>query len=118
SRYVAGDTLGEALRTVRSLNAEGCRVTLDVLGEDIADMSETEETVAEYRKALEAIHAEGLDANVSVKLTALGLKLDPAGCRRQLARIVDVARAHGNFVRIDMEDSSVTEETLSVFYGA
>jgi len=115
SRYVAGDTLAEALKTVHALNAEGCRVTLDVLGEDIADMGETEATVAEYRNALDAIAAEGLDANVSVKLTALGLKLDPAGCRRQLARIVEVARAHGNFVRIDMEDSPVTDETLRIY---
>ena len=114
SRYVAGETLDSALEAVRALNAEGCCATLDVLGEDITDLSETEATVAAYRAALDAIAQKGLDCNISVKLSALGLKLDPAFCRRQFARIVEAARKHGNFVRIDMEDSSVTEETIRV----
>jgi proline dehydrogenase len=118
SRYVAGQTLEEACDTVQRLNLEGCLATLDVLGEDITDLSETEPTVAAYREALDAIAARHLDSNISVKLTALGLKLDPAVCRRQFARIVEAARAHGNFVRIDMEDSSVTEETIRVFLEA
>jgi proline dehydrogenase len=115
SRYVAGETLEDAVRTVRALNAEGCRATLDVLGEDVTRFSETEETVAEYRRALEAIAAERLDSNVSVKLTAFGLKLDPSRCRAQFDRILETARASDNFVRIDMEDSSVTEETIRIF---
>jgi len=118
SRYVAGQTLEEACDTVQRLNLEGCLATLDVLGEDITDLSETEPTVAAYREALDAIAARHLDSNISVKLTALGLKLDPAVCRRQFARIVEAARARGNFVRIDMEDSSVTEETIRVFLEA
>jgi proline dehydrogenase len=115
SRYVAGETLAQALEVVRRLNAEGCMATLDVLGEDITDLSETESTVAEYRDALTAIAREGLDSNVSVKLTALGLKLDPQECRRQFGRILETARLHSNFVRIDMEDSSVTEETIAIY---
>jgi len=118
SRYVAGQTLEEACDTVQRLNLEGCLATLDVLGEDITDLSETEPTVAAYREALDAIAARHLDSNISVKLTALGLKLDPAVCRRQFARIVEAARTRGNFVRIDMEDSSVTEETIRVFLEA
>ena len=115
SRYVAGESLEEALEVVRRLNAEGCLATLDVLGEDVTRLSETEETVAEYTRALDAISRQGLDANISVKLTALGLKMDPGECRRQFRRILDGARARANFVRIDMEDSSVTEETIQIF---
>ena len=116
SRYVAGETLEEALALVRSLNAEGCKATLDVLGEDVTRPDETEATVIEYERALADIAARGLDSNISVKLTALGLKLDPAHCRRQFARIVEAAKAHGIFVRIDMEDSPVTEETIRIFF--
>ncbi|HTY43094.1 MAG TPA: proline dehydrogenase family protein [Thermoanaerobaculia bacterium] len=116
SRYVAGETLEEAIATVRALNAERCLATLDVLGEDVTRLDETEATVLEYQRALAAIAAQGVDSNISVKLSALGLKLDPDHCRRQFARIVDAARAHGNFVRIDMEDSPVTEVTLQIYF--
>ncbi|HSE64573.1 MAG TPA: proline dehydrogenase family protein [Thermoanaerobaculia bacterium] len=117
-RYVAGETLEQALETVRRLNAEGCMATLDVLGEDVARKEESESSVAEYVRALDRIAALGLDCNVSVKLTAIGLKLDAAHCRREFSRIVEAARRHGNFVRIDMEDSSVTEETIRIFTEA
>ena len=117
-RYVAGETLAHALETVRALNAEGCMATLDVLGEDVSEISETERTVDEYLRALDGIAAGGLDSNVSVKLTALGLKIDRDHCRREFARIVEGARRHGNFVRIDMEDSSVTSETIGIFSEA
>ncbi len=116
SRYVAGETIDDALSTVRSLNAGGCMATLDVLGEDITRLDETEPTVLEYQRALSEIAARRVDSNISVKLTALGLKLDPDHCRREFARIVEAARAHGIFVRIDMEDSSVTEITLQIFF--
>jgi proline dehydrogenase len=115
SRYVAGETLEDALRVVERLNAEGCMATLDVLGEDVTRREETEQTVVDYQRALAAISERGLDSNISVKLTAMGLKLDAADCRRQFARIVETARSAGNFVRIDMEDSSVTEETIRIF---
>lgn len=115
SRYVAGETLEDAVRTVRQLNAEGCMATLDVLGEDVTRISETERTVAEYRRALDAIAEHRLDSNISVKLTALGLKLDARRCREHLGTILEAARVHGNFVRIDMEDSSVTEETIRIY---
>jgi proline dehydrogenase len=115
SRYVAGETLEDAVRTVRQLNAEGCVTTLDVLGEDVTRISETERTVAEYRRALDAIAEHRLDSNISVKLTALGLKLDARRCREHFGTILEAARAHGNSVRIDMEDSSVTEETIRIY---
>ena len=116
SRYVAGETLEEALALVRSLNAEGCMATLDVLGEDVTRPDETEAPVVAYERALADIAARGLDSNISVKLTALGLKLDPSHCRRQFSRIVEAAKTRGIFVRIDMEDSSVTEETIRIFF--
>lgn len=115
SRYVAGETLEDAVRTVRQLNAEGCMATLDVLGEDVTRISETEGTVAQYRRALDAIAEHRLDSNISVKLTALGLKLDVPRCREHVGAILEAARARGNFLRIDMEDSSVTEETIRIY---
>jgi proline dehydrogenase len=118
ARYVAGETLAEALAVVRRLNSEGCMATLDVLGEDVTRLEETEETVEEYQRALDAIAREGVDSNISVKLTALGLKIDLAECRRKFAGILDGAQRHGTFVRIDMEDSSVTEETIRIFLEA
>lgn len=118
SRYVAGEVLEDALTVVRELNAEGCMATLDVLGEDVTDLSETEETVTEYVRAFDEIASRGLDSNISTKLTALGLKIDPQKCRHQFARILEGARVHANFVRIDMEDSSVTEETIRIFLEA
>jgi proline dehydrogenase len=115
SRYVAGETLEQAVAVVRRLNAQGCLATLDVLGEDTTRLADSGETVTRYVRALDAIAREHLEANISVKLTALGLKLDPAHCRAAFARIVESAVAHKNFVRIDMEDSSVTEETIRIF---
>ncbi|HEX9303857.1 MAG TPA: proline dehydrogenase family protein [Thermoanaerobaculia bacterium] len=117
-RYVAGETLEQALDTSRALNAEGCMATLDVLGEDVSQTEETERTVDEYLRALDGIAARRVDANISVKLTALGLKIDREHCRREFGRIVEGARRHGNFVRIDMEDSSVTEVTIRIFEDA
>jgi proline dehydrogenase len=115
SRYVAGETLEDAMSTVAHLNAEGCMATLDVLGEDVTRRDETEATVVAYGLAVEEIAKRGLDSNISVKLTALGLKLDAGFARAQFARIVEAARARDMFVRIDMEDSSVTEETIRIF---
>jgi proline dehydrogenase len=116
SRYVAGETLEDAVATVRALNAEGCMATLDVLGEDVSVLDETEPTVHEYERAIATIAREGLDSNLSVKLSALGLKIDRQECRRHFRHILEAARTTGNFVRIDMEDSSVTEETIRIYY--
>ena len=118
ARYVAGESLSDAISVVRRLNAEGCMADLDERGKDVTRLEETEETVVEYVRALDTLAREGLDSNVSVKLSALGLKMDPAECRRQFARILDAAERHGTFVRIDMEDSSVTEETIRIFLEA
>ncbi|MGZ4317775.1 MAG: proline dehydrogenase family protein [Gaiellaceae bacterium] len=115
SRYIAGEELGDALGVVRGLNAESKLATIDVLGEEIASPDEARAIAAAYRETFEAIEREGLDSNVSIKLTALGLKLGYDLCRENLEAVVAHAAERGNFVRIDMEDSSTTGETLRLY---
>ncbi len=117
SRYIAGAELGDAVRVVRSLNESGKLATVDVLGEEIHDAAETQAFVRAYGAVLEAIEREVLDASISIKLTALGLKVDLDLCRENLAAVVRDAAARGTFVRIDMEDSSTTTETLRLYRG-
>jgi proline dehydrogenase len=114
SRYIAGEELEDALRVVREVNAEGKLATIDVLGEEITNPDEARSIAADYRRAFEAIEREGLDSNVSVKLTALGLGLGYGLCRENLVDVVSHA-AGGNFVRIDMEDSSTTDDNLRLY---
>jgi proline dehydrogenase len=115
--YIAGPTLDDARRVVAALNAEGMRATVDVLGEEISRPEEAEALARAYHDALAAIDADRLDANISVKLTGFGLKLDPALCRSLLSGLVRDASARGIFVRIDMEDSSTTDDTLDLYRG-
>ena len=115
SRYIAGSTLAEATDVVRALNADGKDATLDVLGEEVTLREEATGLRDAYRRALDAIAEEGLRSNVSVKLTALGLKLDRRLCRANLTALVEEAAKLGNFVRIDMEDSSTTSDTLALY---
>jgi proline dehydrogenase len=114
-RYIAGEDLDDALRVVRRLNGEGKLATIDVLGEEIANADEARAIAAAYRETFEAIERGRLDSNVSVKLTALGLKLGYDLCRENLEAVVRHAAARGNFVRIDMEDSSTTDDALRLY---
>ena len=115
SRYIAGTTLDEACNVVRELNSQGKEATLDVLGEEVTLREEAIGLRDAYRRALDTIEEERLRSNVSVKLTALGLKLDSGLCRADLTAVVEEAARFGNFVRIDMEDSSTTSETLALY---
>jgi len=115
SRYIAGATLGEAVDCVRELNAGGKMATVDVLGEEITREEETRAIAQAYRDVFAAIHDARLDSNVSVKLTALGLDLSYELCRENLLDVVRTAAGYGNFVRIDMEDSSTTDDTLRLY---
>jgi proline dehydrogenase len=115
SRYIAGATLGEAVDCVRELNAGGKMATVDVLGEEITREEETRAIGQAYRDVFAAIHDARLDSNVSVKLTALGLDLSYDLCRENLLDVVRTAAGYGNFVRIDMEDSSTTDDTLRLY---
>jgi proline dehydrogenase len=114
-RYIAGPTLADACRAVSELNASGKMATIDVLGEEITSRAEAKALLAEYEDVFETIEREGLDSNVSVKLTGLGLKLDRDFCRDNIAELVREAARRGNFVRIDMEDASTTTETLGIY---
>jgi proline dehydrogenase len=115
NRYIAGDSIADAVRLVRQLNQKNMLATLDVLGEHIFKKEEAEATVADYLEALEAIHREKLDSNISIKLTAFGLKLDYDFCLANVRRVVQRAQELKNFVRIDMEDSSCTTDTLRIY---
>jgi proline dehydrogenase len=115
ARYIAGATLAEAVACVRNLNVGGKMATVDVLGEEITHEEETRAIAQAYRDVFAAIDEAGLDSNVSVKLTALGLDLSYELCRENLADVVRTAAGYGNFVRIDMEDSSTTDDTLRLY---
>ena len=115
SRYIAGPSLDDARRVVAGLNAEGKLATVDVLGEEVAHASEAEAIAAEYVAALDAFERDDLDANVSVKPTGLGLKLDYDLCKRNVEAVIAAAEPTNRFVRIDMEDSSTTDDTLRLF---
>ena len=113
ARYIAGTTLADAVATVRRLNRIGQLATIDVLGEEITHEDEARTIARAYRDALAAIDHENLESNVSVKPTALGLGLSYELCRENLESILRAAM--GNFVRIDMEDSSTTSDTLRMY---
>jgi proline dehydrogenase len=113
-RYIAGEQLADAVRIVRRLNAEGKLATVDVLGEEIANADEARAIADAYRDALDAFDREQLDSNISVKPTALGLKLGYDVCRENLEELVAHAAGRG-FVRIDMEDASTTDDTLRLY---
>ncbi|HEX5758656.1 MAG TPA: proline dehydrogenase family protein [Thermoanaerobaculia bacterium] len=115
SRYVAGETLDDALRVVRDLNGQGAMATIDVLGEEVKERGKALAAVEEYLRVFAAIERERLDSNVSIKLTLLGLKIDEAFCRDNVAVVAEAARSRGNFVRIDMEDSTCTDATLRIY---
>jgi proline dehydrogenase len=114
-RYIAGQRLEDACRVVEELNASGKMATIDVLGEEITTPEEARHIAYAYDDVFRAIDERGLDSNVSVKLTGLGLKLGREICKENLERTVRGAAERGNFVRIDMEDSSCTDDTLALY---
>jgi proline dehydrogenase len=113
--YIAGEELDDALRVVLELNAEGKLATLDVLGEEVTDPEEARAIAGAYREAIDAFKRGSLDSNISVKPTALGLNLGYELFRENLEDVVQHAAERDNFVRIDMEDSSTTDDTLRIY---
>ena len=114
-RYIAGETIADAIRCVRQLNGEGVCATLDVLGEDITN---TDEAAVSRNHSIEVLHTiarEKLDSNLSIKLTSLGLKLGKSICTENVREILKMAKQYGTFVRFDMEDSTCTTGTIEVF---
>ena len=115
NRYIAGESLADAVRCVRQINVDGACATLDVLGEDIFTKEEAAESRKKSVDVLHAINREKLDSNLSIKLTSLGLKLDKRFCIENVREIMKVAAQYNIFVRIDMEDSTCTTDTIDVF---
>lgn len=114
-RFIAGETVEEAVMAAREVEAAGMTQTLDYLGESVASVAEADRATRDYLRVLEAIAAAGIGRNVSLKLTQLGLLVDRATCVDNLRRILEAGAAHEFFVRIDMEHSAVTAVTLDVF---
>jgi proline dehydrogenase len=117
-RFIAGETLDEAIAVIQQLNDRGIQATLDFLGESTTNADEARAATAEIIRALEAIDKAGARANVSIKLSQFGLVLDPDLCRTNLHSILTRAKELGNFVRIDMEDSSLTDATIDMWSWA
>jgi proline dehydrogenase len=115
ARFVAGQTLGEALDALERLHASGRRTTVDVLGESVASEAAARAAADRYLELLDALSARGLDGNVSLKLSQMGLDLSPELCRANVARIFEAAARTGAFVRIDMEDHARTDATLAIW---
>ena len=114
-RFIAGETVEEAIDAARQIEANGLHVTLDYLGESVASIAEADAATRAYIAVLEKIAAAGIERNISLKLTQLGLTIDRATCVDNLRRILDAAAARDFFVRIDMENSPYTAVTLDVF---
>lgn len=115
NRYIAGDKLSEAVDAVKNLNMKNIVATMDVLGESIKDKNEAVVSKNESIEVLEEINRTGINSNLSVKLTMLGLNIDFDLCLSLVTEIIERAKSYNNFVRIDMEDSSVTEATVKIF---
>ena len=115
TRFIAGETIDEAIAAIREVNAHGCTASFDHLNEGVTDAMATEAEVAEYLNVLARIDETGIKSNVSIKLTQFGLEIDPELAYRNARRIVEDAKRRGNFVRVDMEGSNVTQVTLDIF---
>jgi proline dehydrogenase len=115
TRFVAGETIEEAIAAIRELNADGCSASFDHLNESVANPGEAAAEVKEYLEILARIDETGINSNVSIKLTQFGLELDPELAYQNARAVVLEAARRGNFVRADMEASSVTQQTIDIF---
>jgi proline dehydrogenase len=115
SRFVAGETVDEAITMLRGLNGSNLSASLDLLGESVLHAEEAQRACATYLEVLERIHTFRANANVSVKLTQMGLDIDEQLCLANMRAIIGKAKQHDSFVRIDMEQSSYTAKTLQLF---
>ena len=115
TRFVAGENIDDVVQYIRGLNAERCTASFDHLNVSVGSPKEAEQEVSEYLRILAQIDETGIDSNVSIKLTQFGLGLDPELAYRNARRVVEDAHRRGNFVRVDMEDSAVTQVTIDIF---
>ena len=116
ARFVAGETFDQAIPVLRGLNQKGLRTNTTLLGEGVKDAATTRVVVAEYKADLHRIAAEKLQTNIALKLTHLGLDLDPELAYRNVADVVSHAATRGNFVRMDMEESGRVDDTLRIYH--
>jgi proline dehydrogenase len=114
-RFIAGETVQEAIEAAANVQARGLTVTLDLLGESVSNLDEAESATRSYLKAIDTIVASGVERNISLKLTQLGLDVDKATAVDNLRKILERAEPAGFFVRIDMENSPYTDVTLEIF---
>ena len=114
SVYVAGDSLEDGLKLAKKLNEKGFSATLDLLGEEVENRKQTNQIRNSYCDLLDGIANWGIDCNVSLKLTALGLKIDEELCWDNLSVVLDKAKEYKNFIRLDMENSEVTDSTIKM----
>jgi proline dehydrogenase len=114
-RFIAGETVDEAIDAARSIESAGLLQTLDMLGQRVATMAEADAATRQYLTLMERIDGSGIGRNLSLKLTQLGLTVDRATCVDNLRRVLDGAGARGFFIRLDMEASEFTQVTLDIF---
>jgi proline dehydrogenase len=114
-RYIAGEQLDDTVRVVRALNSKKIMGTIDVLGENVSTREESSTAIRECEEVLHSINKNRIDANLSIKLTQFGLKIDEEFCYPNVKRLLEMASGYGRFVRIDMEDSSTTSATLKLY---
>jgi proline dehydrogenase len=115
TRFVAGEDINEAVAAIAQLNRIGCTASFDHLNESVSNREETEAEVREYKNILASIDSSGIKSNVSIKLTQFGLEIDPELAYRNARAVVLEAVNRGNFVRVDMEGSNVTQVTIDIF---
>lgn len=113
--YIAGETVEDAIQASKDLNAQGCMVTIDILGEFIKTLEEAEQNKKEYIELIERVQKENIDGNYSVKPTMFGLLLDKEVCYQHIREIVAKAAEYNNFIRVDMEDSPCTDMEIELF---
>jgi proline dehydrogenase len=114
-KYIAGETIEDAIRVSKELNSQGIKVTIDLLGEFITNLNQAEENRETYLKIIDRIQKEKIDGNYSLKPTSFGLLLDKEVCYRNIRQIVEKAASYGNFIRVDMEDSPCTDLEIELF---
>ena len=118
ARFVAGETLDDAIQVVKRLQEKGIHTTLDHLGEHVRSREEAGKAADEIIQIMERFREEGVRSGISIKLTQIGLSLDVEICYQNLVRILDEARQDNTFIRIDMEESALTQITLDLFSRA
>lgn len=117
-RFVAAETFDETIPKIKSFNERGIKVTLDLLGENVKEKTTADETVESYKQLLKEIQEAGLKSSISIKLTMLGMDIDPEYCKKNLFDLLDLAKELNSFMRIDMEGSDYTQQTISIFKEA